>query len=185
VTVIAGLVDNGTVLIGGDSAGVAGYQLTVRRDSKTFVNGPYVLGFTSSFRMGQILRHTFTPPTPPSDADIERFMCTTWIDAVRNVLKGAGWALVHEGQESGGTFLVGIHGRLFEVNGDYQVGENLDGYAAVGCGDDVALGALYATADADMAAEDRVVTALRAAERFSAGVRGPFTLTRSPAASAA
>lgn len=181
MTVIAGLVDNGTVLLGGDSAGVAGYQLTVRSDAKTFINGPYVFGFTSSFRMGQILRHTFTPPTPPTGTDVERFMCTTWIDAVREVLKNAGWARLDSGQESGGTFLVGIQGRLFEVEGDYQVGEAADGYSAVGCGDDVALGALYATAGIGMAAEDRVLTALRAAERFSAGVRSPFTLTRSAA----
>ncbi|GAA4439448.1 hypothetical protein [Phytohabitans houttuyneae] len=178
MTVIAGLVDNGTVLLGGDSAGVGGYQMTVRRDAKTFVNGPYVFGFCGSFRMGQLLRHAFTPPVPPSDVDLERFMCTTWIDAVRQALKDGGYARIDDGQESGGTFLVGVRGRLFEVHGDYQVGEALDGYSAVGCGDDVALGVLYATAGSDMVGEDRIVLALRAAERHSAGVRGPFTLTR-------
>jgi hypothetical protein len=178
VTVIAGLVDKDTVLLGGDSAGVAGYQLTVRRDAKTFVNGPYVFGFCGSFRMGQLLRHAFTPPAPPDGVDVEQFMSTVWIDAVRQALKDGGYAQVHEGVESGGTFLVGVRGRLFEVHSDYQVGEALDGYSAVGCGDDVALGALYATANAAMSGEDRVVLALRAAERHSAGVRGPFTLTR-------
>lgn len=185
MTVIAGLVDNGTVLIGGDSAGVAGYQMVVRRDTKTFINGPYVFGFAGSFRMGQILRHSFTPPTPQTDVDIERFMCTTWIDAVRLALKDAAWAQVHDGQETGGTFLVGIQARLFEVCSDYQVGEAADGYSAVGCGDDVALGALYATAETGLSAEERVVLALRAAERYSAGVRGPFTLSRSAASATA
>lgn len=178
MTVIAGLVDNGTVLLGGDSAGVAGYSLTVRSDAKTFVNGPYVFGFTSSFRMGQILRHSFDPPILPTDGDLERFMCSTWIDSVRQALKDGGYARLDANQESGGTFLVGVAGRLFEVDSDYQVGEALDQFAAVGCGADVALGALYATVGSGMAGEDRIVLALRAAERHSAGVRGPFTLTR-------
>lgn len=177
MTVIAGLVDSGTVLLGGDSAGVGGYSLTVRKDAKTFVNGAYVLGFTTSFRMGQILRHAFTPPAPPG-GDIEQFMCTTWIDAVRQALKDGGYARLDANQETGGTFLVGVRGRLFEVDSDYQVGEALDQFAAVGCGGDVALGALYATVGTGMSGEDRILLALRAAERHSAGVRGPFTLTR-------
>lgn len=176
MTVIAGLVDSGSVLIGGDSAGIGGYQLTVRRDSKTFTNGPYVFGFTSSFRMGQIIRHAFTPPEPTGD--LEAFMCTAFVDELRKALRDGGWARIEQAQEQGGCFLVGVSGRLFKVDGDFQVGEALDGFDAAGCGDDLALGALYATADSGLAAEDRLMLALRAAERFSAGVRGPFSLTR-------
>jgi hypothetical protein len=178
VTVIAGLVDNGSVLIGGDSAGVGGYQLTVRRDSKVFLNGPYVFGFTTSFRMGQLLRWALKPPPPGDPAALEQFMVTDWIDSIRDCLKSGGYAENMGGQEVGGTFLVGVRGRLFEINCDYQVGEPLDGYAAVGCGADVALGALHATQPTDLSADDRVMGALRAAERHSAGVRGPFTLLR-------
>lgn len=178
MTVIAGLVDDGTVLIGGDSAGIGGYQLTVRRDSKVFLNGPYVFGFTSSFRMGQLLRWALKPPPPGDGGELEQFMVTDWIDSVRNCLKEGGYAENFGGAESGGTFLVGVRGRLFEINGDYQVGEPLDGYAAVGCGADIALGALHATQGMKMSADERVMGALRAAERHSAGVRGPFTLLR-------
>jgi hypothetical protein len=52
VTAIVGLVHEGTVYIGGDSAGVSGYSMTVRADAKVFTVGPYLLGFTTSFRMG-------------------------------------------------------------------------------------------------------------------------------------
>jgi hypothetical protein len=38
----------------------------------------------------------------------------------------------------------------------------------------VAVGALFATAGLSMAPRERVTLALRAAERFNAGVRGPF-----------
>lgn len=173
MTCIVGLVDNGKVYLGGDSAGVAGWSLTVRADSKVYSNGPYILGFTSSFRMGQLLRHAFDPPTPP-DQDLERFMCTTFIDAVRKCLQMGGYATKKEDAEQGGNFLVGVAGRLFEVHSDYQVGEAVDGYSACGCGEEIALGSLHATALTGMAPHARVTLALQAAERFSAGVRGPF-----------
>lgn len=172
MTAIVGLVHNGTVYIGGDSAGVTGYSMTVRADSKVFTVGPYVMGFTTSFRMGQLIRYALAAPAP--DGDLDRFMATTFIDAVRECLKTGGWARKDNDREEGGTFLVGVRGRLFTVWDDYQVAAGADGYAAVGCGSELALGALFATARTRVRPERRIMVALQAAERFSAGVRGPF-----------
>lgn len=176
MTAIVGLVHNSTVYLGGDSAGVAGYSLTVRADQKVFTNGPYAMGFTTSFRMGQLLRHALKAPKPKGDLD--RFMATTFVDAIRETLKTGGWLRKDSDQEQGGTFLVGIHGRLFEIASDFQVGEAADKYAAVGCGDELALGALYATAQTQLGPRKRVRLALEAAAHFSAGVRGPFTYVK-------
>ncbi len=172
MTAIVGLVHGSTVYIGGDSAGVSGFSLTVRADAKVFTLGPYVLGFTTSFRMGQLIRYSLNAPAPQGDLD--RFMSTTFVDAVRDCLKAGGWARKEDEREEGGTFLVGVNGRLFLIDEDYQVGASADGYAAVGCGGEIALGALFATAEANMSPEHRIMLALQAAERFSAGVRGPF-----------
>ncbi|HEY3010102.1 MAG TPA: hypothetical protein VGJ63_18860 [Micromonosporaceae bacterium] len=172
MTAIVGLVHRGTVYLGGDSAGVSGLDLAVRADTKVFRSGRYLLGFTTSFRMGQLIRYSLEPPPPRGDLD--RFMATRFIDAVRDCLKAGGWAKKENEREEGGTFLVGVRGQLFTVYDDYQVGRAADGYAAVGCGDQVALGALYATADTGLKPRRRVKLALAAAERFSAGVRGPF-----------
>ncbi len=176
MTCIVGVVDtDGTVVIGGDSAGVAGLDLTVRADQKVFRNGPYIMGFTESFRMGQLLRYAFVPPEECLPGrDLHRFMVTTFIDAVRQCLKDGGYATKDREQESGGTFLVGCNGRLFTIHSDYQVAESKCDYMAVGCGDQAALGAMYATQGQPV--KDRVLTALQAAEQFSAGVRGPFTI---------
>lgn len=122
MTAIVGLVHKNRVHLAGDSAGVGGYQLTVRADGKVFRNGPYVMGFTHSFRMGQLLRHSLTAPHP--EGDLDAFMVTTFIDAVRTCLKDGGHARKDSEQEEGGTFLVGIAGRLFTVYSDYQVGES-------------------------------------------------------------
>ena len=51
-----------------------------------------------------------------------------------------------------------------------------DPFYAVGCADNIALGAMYATQGKGMNPEERVRLALQAAERYSAGVRGPFAI---------
>jgi hypothetical protein len=174
MTCITGLVHNGTVYIGGDSAGVGGWSLTVRADSKVFRNGDFLFGFTSSFRMGDILRYSFSPPHRHSDEDIDRYMRTTFIDAVRACLRDKGYARNSSGEETGGQFLVGYAGRLFNVDVDFQVGEALDGFEAVGCGGDIAKGALFATLSSPP--RERILLALQASERFNSGVRGPFVV---------
>jgi ATP-dependent protease HslVU (ClpYQ) peptidase subunit len=62
MTCIVGVNHNGNIYIGGDSAGVAGLQLQIRSDEKVFLTGDFIMGFTTSFRMGQLLRYAFSPP---------------------------------------------------------------------------------------------------------------------------
>lgn len=176
MTCIVGVVDKGSVYIGGDSAGVAGWDLVIRRDAKVFRNGPFLFGFTSSFRMGQLLRYAFTPPEHPADMDVDRYLSTAFVDAVRECLKAGGYAKKDNEKEEGGVFLLGYRGRLLHIGSDYQVGEAFDGYDACGCGDSVARGALFA--GARLRPEMRLRTALLAAERWNNGVRGPFIVER-------
>jgi ATP-dependent protease HslVU (ClpYQ) peptidase subunit len=87
-------------------------------------------------------------------------------------LKKGGFAKKESEVETGGVFLVGYAGRLFKIEGDYQVAETSDGYFACGCGESYALGALYATKK--LKPRDRIRIALQAAESHSSGVRAPF-----------
>jgi hypothetical protein len=172
MTCIAAWVERDTVWMAGDSAGVGGWSLTVRADQKVFRNGPMIFGFTTSFRMGQVLRYALTVPFHDPSVDVEKYLSTTFIDAVRECLKTYGYAKKEHEVEEGGTFLIGFKGRLFRVCDDYQVGVPADGFDAVGCGDDVARGALFATAH--LTGQARADMVLNAAERCSADVRGPF-----------
>jgi hypothetical protein len=177
MTCIVGIQHEGRVYIGGDSAGVADYSLTLRADAKVFTNGPYVMGFTSSFRMGQLLRYALKAPTPKGN--IDRFMVTTFIDAVRDCLDNGGFLTTKNGVTEGGTFLVGVNGHLFSIEDDFQVGRSHDGYAAVGCGQDLALGSLFTTRGEEPRA--RIKKALQAAAHHSAGVAAPFVIKAGPA----
>lgn len=183
MTCIVGIEYDGGVLIGGDSAGTAGCSQTIRADEKVFTNGPYVMGFTSSFRMGQLLRYSLNAPVPGTDdhEDLDRFIATVFIEAVRDTLKSGGFAVIDKGQEEGGTFLMGLAGRLYMIDNDYQFGRSVDGYAAVGCGDDIALGSLHTTAQYDIDPLERVQLALEAATALNGGVAGPFTIIDHPA----
>lgn len=175
MTCIVGVLGkNGTVLIGGDSSGILGWDLTIRKDPKVFVNDGYAFGFVESFRMGQLLAWSFKPPIPEPKADLLRFMSTTFVDAIRNCFKDGGYATKDSDAEKGGEFLVARAGRLFRVDHDYQVGESIYGFHAAGCGSQYARGALHATPK--MEPRKRVLNALEIAERCSAGVRGPFNV---------
>lgn len=173
MTCIAGVAEHGKVYIGGDSAGVAGYALDIRADSKVFRNGDYVMGFTSSFRMGQLLNHSFKPPKAPITR-LERFMVRDFVPAVMECLDTGGWLSTENGRREGGTFLVGVRGSLFGIWGDFQVGSSRDGYLAIGCGEEYAIGSLHTSKGRP--ARARVKAALEAAAHHSGGVSSPFVI---------
>lgn len=165
--------------MGADSAGVAGLSLRVRHDPKICKVGEFLLGFTTSFRMGQLLAHAFEPPLIANPYELERYMVTDFAMAVRKCFKEHGYAKKENDVESGGTFLVGVRGRLFRVADDYQIAEAADDFDACGCGEDIALGALHALERCtSLSPTERLGIALQAAERYSAGVRGPFAFDK-------
>lgn len=187
MTCIAAIAENGCVYMAADSAGVAGLSLNVRADPKIYriptARGDMLLGFTSSFRMGQILGYHFDPPQHPRNIAVSRYMVTDFVTAVRAVLKEHGFAKTQNNEDTGGTFLVGYCGSIFRVCDDFQVGKNVANYDAVGSGGEVALGSLYttdqiATSEGDvhliLTPRQRLSLALHAAEEFNAGVRRPF-----------
>ena len=66
------------------------------------------MGFTTSFRMGQLLRYSLKPPRRHPDDEINQFMVVTFTNAVRECLKAGGYASKKDDVESAGTFLVAI-----------------------------------------------------------------------------
>jgi len=180
VTCIAGIEHDGKVWIGGDSAGSNGRSLTVRADEKVWEADGFAFGFTSSYRMGQLLRYKLTVAleryqVPENDAAAEiKFMSTAFVDGVRVVLKEGGFAKVSNGVEEGGCFLVGWRGKLYQVEDDFQVGRASVGFDAVGSGGDCAVGAMYALRDGKQTPEAKITTALEAAAELTPYVRGPF-----------
>jgi len=176
MTAIAGIMHDGKVWIGGDSAGVGGLSMQTRSDPKIFINDEFIFGYTSSFRMGQLLEHVFQPPTPYEGEQGMGYMVKRFIPDVRKLMADGGCQDTRDGKERGGTFLVGYRGQLYEIEEDYQVARVRQAYHACGCGRDLVLGSLHATEQFEMTPKERITRALEAASEFSAGVRGPYSV---------
>ncbi|MCB1033376.1 MAG: hypothetical protein KDD47_06035 [Acidobacteria bacterium] len=190
MTCIVAVTDGERVVMGGDSAGAAGTDLMLRSDPKVFRNGEYGVGFTTSFRMGQILRFGAVLPEPPvgaSGEELERFLVTELVEAVRDAFEARGFGkrvrtpvektgYTEEGQAWGGLFLLGVRGRIFQVRQDFQVASPKAPYSAIGRGAPAALGALHALGPIPaLSLEERAERALWAAEAGCTTVRGPFS----------
>jgi len=171
MTCIVGIEHEGTVYIAGDSAGVDGCGIrTVRADEKVFVVGGIVYGFTTSFRMGQILRYSFVPPQRNDKGDMA-YLATDFVQEARRCFK-------EHGYEQGGTFLIGYRGHLYRVDEDYQVGRSVDDFQACGAGYEVALGSLFSSVGEPPI--DRCKLALAASAHFVTSVHGPFNIEQWP-----
>lgn len=174
MTCIVGLVDNKTIWMGGDSAGSNAWGIETRREPKVWIKDDFIFGYTSSFRMGDILRYKFTPPARGKKS-VTEYMATTFVDRVMEVFEENYW-MENSGKAEGGTFLVGHKGRLFTVHNDFQVGEVRAKYDSVGSGFHIALGSLFTTKSVELSPKERVEVALKGAAEHAAGVRGPFKI---------
>lgn len=180
MTCIVGYIDkaNRKIGIGGDSAGVGGLAVRSRKDTKVFKNGPMIIGYTSSFRMGQLLRFKLEIPVD-TYKDTYAYMCTDFIDSVRKCLKDNGYTKVENNTERIGCFIVAYKGRLFNIDDDLQVAENNYPYDATGCGENYALGSIRTLdnyAPVIFPIDFILKTSLEVATEFSGGVRPPYNI---------
>jgi len=180
MTCIVAIAQNDVVYMAADHAASdekSGWILS-RKDPKVFKVGQYGIAFTDSFRMGQILQYSWTPPryTPTkTNSGLDKFMKTKFIDSVKESFRGGGYGSQVSGQEDeGGVFIVGVCGRIFTIDEDFHVGENIVNYMAEGSGGMFALGALHATKN-QKNPKMRLKLALEAAAEFSMSVSPPFT----------
>lgn len=172
MTCVVGLVDKDkNIYMGADSVAGGRYLF---KNPKVFRNGEFLIGFTTCWRMGQLLQYEFSPPKMENKINITKYMVTKFVPAVRECFKVNAFSEVDKNQETGGLFLVGVRGSLFRVHSNYQVEEWPYQYTSCGCGQDIALGSLFSTESASPKA--RVKKALESAAEFSDGVRGPFTI---------
>jgi len=180
MTCIVAIAQNGTVYMGSDHAASddkSGWILS-RKDPKVFKVGQYGIAFTDSFRMGQILQYGWVPAkyTPTkTNSGLDKFMRTKFIDSVKQAFKDNGFGTIGGSEEdTGGIFIVGVEGRIFTIDEDFHVGENVVNYMAEGSGGMFALGALHATKH-QKNPKMRLKAALEASAEFSMSVAPPFT----------
>lgn len=172
MTCVIGLVHRKRIYMGADTAASGQRFIRTTNIPKVFRNGPCLIGYCGSFRMGQVLAHCLKVPDRKRGEHVDYFMVTRFIDAVRAVFKSQGVTTVEQSKEKGGQFLVGYAGRLFSVNSDFHVGDMYDGFDCIGSGAAVALGAMKALEG--LPPKERVERALEISAYYVADVSAPF-----------
>ena len=173
---IVGVVHDGEVWMGADSAASDGEDIMIIRNRKLFRNGPLLMGVVGSLRLTQLLQYQL------GDIGIDAkwknnlygYMVGVFVERVREVLKAGGFPDTSESPENGGVVLIGVNGHIFRLENSFQIFERGDGFDAVGCGNGVALGSLMA--DHVLEPEDRILKAMARVTYFSAHVRPPFVI---------
>lgn len=182
MTAVVGLVAGKKIWMGGDAAATCTSTLsqTLVKDPKVFVSGDMLLGFSGSFRLGQLLRYSYTPPEHPEDLDDISYLNTLWLDAVRTCLKDGGFTRVEDSTETApdSSLLIGYHGKLYVMEADFNILEPAHPYAAIGSSGDFALGSLSTTCKLNkrLSPKKKIETALHVASDFSASCRPPYTI---------
>lgn len=177
---IVGYIDrkSGIVYIGADSCCSNGKTKSTQNVDKafhTYRNPNIVIGSTSSYRHINLLRYSnIFGGDIGEELTQEKIVCRV-IPVVMNMFQNG--VVTEPEEDRGANFLVGGCGKLFKVQSDYSVLEPDDGYAAVGCGEEVALGSLYATTEHGYYPPiEHIRIALEAAEKHCLGVQRPFII---------
>ena len=172
MTCIIGLMDNENIYMGGDSAASDGNAYRIQTNRKVFRNGPMLMGYSTSYRMGQLLEHSLAVPSRNVNESLEKYMVVDFVNSVRSCFKESGFAQEDDdGKEKGGFFLVGIEKSLFMIESNYQVSQNILPFMSIGSGSSHAEGAMMALTGTP---EERIMEALKIASRFNCGVAAPF-----------
>jgi ATP-dependent protease HslVU (ClpYQ) peptidase subunit len=180
MTCIVGLVENGIVYIGGDSAATDDSSIQTIKGSKVFKIGEFLFGVSGNPRMSDVLRYIFNIPIPTYDEqDALEYMHQCFIPDLKECLSDHG-VLIRQDEivSSDAWVLIGYQGRLFILESSFHISESALDYNAVGCGMDVALGCMYGLMDQnpEISASGKINIALRASAQFNCHVRKPFTI---------
>ena len=174
MTCVIGLIENGRVYIGADSQAATGWDKQTVAHPKVFKTDRFLIGYTSSFRMGQLLQYQLIVRSQPEIGSDYFYMVGTFVESVRVCLKKYGMAKVENNQEEGGQFMVGYKGGLYEVQSDMAVLEYTDDFSAIGLGRAYALAAMAALHN--LPAPERIRRSLEIASEYCNGISEPFII---------
>jgi ATP-dependent protease HslVU (ClpYQ) peptidase subunit len=174
MTCIVGYLDsaNKRMYIAGDTLGSTTTTKSERIDTKVFIKEKKMLmGFTTSYRMGQLLHWKFKLPNHPAKMSTDEYMYTLFIDEVIKLFTENGYAKVESNQNSGGTFIVLYQGKLYCIEEDYQIAKPLEHFTACGCGESYAHAAISAFEMSDnFDLEFKLENSIKIASKYSTGV---------------
>ncbi len=183
MTCIAGIKDKDRVWIGADSFGSTNSYGIVYNNKKVFKlkdNKNMLIGYTTSFRMGDLLEYSkglIDEMSLLKNEIIDReYIVTKIIPRISRLFADNKFETNDRGEASGGDFLLANNTDLYLVQDDYSVVEPKEGFISCGSGMYFALSSMYTTQNTDMSPVERIKLALETAEHFQINVRRPFVI---------
>lgn len=179
MTCIAAIIDNkGVGHIACDSLGSDLLSKRVFTTPKIFVVGDMLIGFTGSYRIGQLLQYRLQLPTARMGQELDEWLHVDFIDSVREILLQNGAMQVDNSVElADSKFLVVVAGRVFTIQEDLSLLESVDPFEAVGSGEMYARATMNALVQHKVTKPERVLTeAIEAAAKYVPSVGGDIHL---------
>lgn len=182
MTCVVGMLHESGIFIGADSEINNGSRRSTMRIEKVVQYHNMLIGVCGPIRLTEVLHNNFTPPQhEPQELSPSEYMTRCFTKALRDTLRECGHLRNDAGVESmGNDLLIGYAGHLFTIEHNFQLIEYSYPYAAIGSGEEVAMGAFHALAEISPAPLC-VLAALTAAEELACHVRSPFHLYHLPA----
>jgi ATP-dependent protease HslVU (ClpYQ) peptidase subunit len=175
MTCIVAVKHNKKIYMGGDRC-LSDYESSFympTTDPKIFKKDNMIIGYAGSVRMGKVVKYDFVPPKS-NVRNLEKYMNIDFVNALRECAEKNNLKFDSNSPERNdmSDLIIGIRGRIFTVEDDWQVTEYMHDYVSIGSGSPYALGSLYSTAN--LPPSERVKKALEAADQFSITVCQPF-----------
>lgn len=180
MTVVAGFVHEGRVWMASDSLGVNGWDQTFDAGPKVvrkvIGEGECLIGVSGDGVLLSLLRHDLELPTPAMTGDLDEWAFRVAC-AITDLCRESKPDVMHEsGKAIAASMLLGAGGRLWMVatNQAWPV----DRWAAIGSGDEYAMGVLAAVDEIDpgLGPQERLWLAVKAACRFDLHCGGDMHL---------
>lgn len=176
MTCIVGIETPTGAYLGADSFIGSTSYVDSKASAKVFARNGWHIGVAGSARFANLLEHIFEWPVAPKGDDMAAVVRVS-VDIAKAASGDDLCFSASTGQRSlESELMLVVGGRIYTSGSNLGVYRSRRGYAAIGSGDQYALGALHATKDQPPRA--RVLAALRAAASHAPTVAGPFRILR-------
>ncbi len=178
MTCVVALEDNGSIWMGADSASYREDEVLIRQDEKVFKNGEFLIGFSGSFRIGQLLRWSLRPPKFLNNKAHMEYLVCDFVECLRNLLDTKGVLFKEEtGDAHDSEIVLGFKGNIYVIEADFNVSSLRQKFAVSGSGFAYALGAMNVLYhDISLTPKQKIERALAVAGEYSPSVKSPFVV---------
>ena len=177
MTCILATIHNNKVHMIGDMCGSNGFtHKNYTKNVKVFTNKDFLVGYTTCYRMGQILQYSWEPPVKSLDYSDDVYIYKHIVNSLKAVFEANGFGCKNGISFSGGNFLLGWKGRIFEMQDNISILEH-EQFASVGCGEYFAEASMATQTELDINLDDPekfLSTALRVTSGLVTGVSSEY-----------